>query len=46
MPLRDNASLDELKSLILKAVASKPEHHQLNGGNTRLVKRKMSQIGG
>jgi cyclic pyranopterin phosphate synthase len=46
MPLRDNASLDELKNLILKAVASKPEHHQLNGGTTRLVKRKMSQIGG
>jgi len=46
MPLRNNASMDELKSLILKAVASKPEHHNLEGGNVRLVKRKMSQIGG
>jgi cyclic pyranopterin phosphate synthase len=46
MPLRNNASLEELKQLILKAVASKPEHQHLEGGNTRLVKRKMSQIGG
>jgi cyclic pyranopterin phosphate synthase len=46
MPLRNNASLEELKQLILKAVASKPEHHHLEGGNTGLVKRKMSQIGG
>jgi cyclic pyranopterin phosphate synthase len=46
MPLRNNASLEELKHLILKAVASKPEHHHLEGGNIRLVKRKMSQIGG
>ncbi|HEY4711200.1 MAG TPA: GTP 3',8-cyclase MoaA [Dehalococcoidia bacterium] len=46
VPLRNNVSIEELKSLILKAVASKPEHHQLNGGTTRLVKRKMSQIGG
>jgi cyclic pyranopterin phosphate synthase len=46
MPLRNNASMDELKRLILKAVASKPEHHNLGGGNVRLVKRKMSQIGG
>jgi len=45
-PLRNNASMDELKSLILKAVASKPEHHHLEGGNIRLVNRKMSQIGG
>jgi cyclic pyranopterin phosphate synthase len=46
MPLRNNASMEELKRLILKAVASKPEHHYLEGGNVRLVKRKMSQIGG
>jgi len=46
MPLRNNASMAELKFLILKAVASKPEHHRLNGGNVRLVNRKMSQIGG
>jgi cyclic pyranopterin phosphate synthase len=46
MPLRNNASMEELKRLILKAVASKPEHHHLEGGNIRLVKRKMSQIGG
>jgi cyclic pyranopterin phosphate synthase len=45
MPLRNNASLEELKQLILKAVASKPEHH-VEGDNVRLVKRKMSQIGG
>jgi cyclic pyranopterin phosphate synthase len=46
MPLRNNASMEELKRLILKAVASKPEHHHLGGGNVRLVNRKMSQIGG
>jgi cyclic pyranopterin phosphate synthase len=45
-PLRNNASLEELKSLILKAVASKPEHHYLERGNYRPVNRKMSQIGG
>jgi cyclic pyranopterin phosphate synthase len=45
-PLRNNASMEELKSLILKAVASKPEHHHLEGGNIRVVNRKMSQIGG
>jgi cyclic pyranopterin phosphate synthase len=46
MPLRNNASMDELKGLILKAVASKPEHHNLEVGNVRLINRKMSQIGG
>ena len=46
MPLRNGASIEELKRLILKAVASKPEHHHLEGGNIRLAKRKMSQIGG
>jgi cyclic pyranopterin phosphate synthase len=46
MPLRNNASMEELKRLILKAVASKPEHHHLEGSYVRLVKRKMSQIGG
>jgi len=46
MPLRNDASMEELKSLILKAVASKPEHHNLAEGSVRLVKRKMSQIGG
>jgi len=45
-PLRNNASMEELKSLILKTVASKPEHHHLEGGNISLVNRKMSQIGG
>ncbi len=45
-PLRNNASLEELKRLILKAVASKPEHHHLKDTNDRLVQRKMSQIGG
>jgi len=46
MPLRNNVSIEELKSLIQKTVASKPEHHYLIGGNVRLVNRKMSQIGG
>jgi cyclic pyranopterin phosphate synthase len=45
-PLRSNASTEELKQLILKAIAAKPERHHLEAGNTRLVKRKMSQIGG
>jgi cyclic pyranopterin phosphate synthase len=45
-PLRNNASTEELKRFILKAVASKPERHHLEGGNVRVVKRKMSQIGG
>jgi len=45
-PLRNNASTEELKSLILKAVASKPERHHLEGGSIRPVNRKMSQIGG
>jgi cyclic pyranopterin phosphate synthase len=46
IPLRNNASMEEIKRLILKAVACKPEHHQLSGGNVRVVRRKMSQIGG
>jgi cyclic pyranopterin phosphate synthase len=46
VPLRNNASMEELKHLILKAIVSKPEHHHLEGGNVRVVKRKMSQIGG
>ena len=45
-PLRSNASMDELKRLILKAVASKPEHHHLKDTNDRPLERKMSQIGG
>jgi cyclic pyranopterin phosphate synthase len=45
-PLRNNAPMDKLKSLILQAVTSKPEHHPLIGNNFRLVNRKMSQIGG
>ena len=44
-PLRNNASMQEVKHLILKAVASKPEHHLL-GDNVVPVNRKMSQIGG
>jgi cyclic pyranopterin phosphate synthase len=46
MPLRNNASIEELKRLILKAVASKPQRHHLEEGNVRPVNRKMSQIGG
>jgi cyclic pyranopterin phosphate synthase len=45
-PLRNNASTEELRRFILKAVASKPERHHLEGGNVRVVKRTMSQIGG
>jgi len=45
-PLRNNASMEELKRLILKAVASKPQHHSLRVANDRPVQRKMSQIGG
>ena len=46
MPLRNNASMEELKRLILKAVAAKPKHHHLKETNDRPVRRKMSQIGG
>jgi cyclic pyranopterin phosphate synthase len=49
LPLRSDeigAPMKKLKRLILKAVASKPEHHHLNEGVARLVNRKMSQIGG
>ena len=46
MPLRNNASIEELKRLILKAVSSKPERHHLEEKKVRSVKRKMSQIGG
>jgi cyclic pyranopterin phosphate synthase len=46
IPLRINASMEELKDLILKASASKPEYHPLRGDNFKPVNRKMSQIGG
>jgi len=44
-PLRNNASVQELKHLIWKVVASKPEHHRLAEGIVP-VKQNMSQIGG
>jgi len=44
-PLREGASPDELKHLILEAVACKPEGHQLAGGIIP-KKRRMAQIGG
>ena len=44
--LRNNASMEELKRLILEAVATKPRHHRLEGGDARPVRRRMSQIGG
>ncbi len=53
--LRNNAPSAELRELVLKAVASKPERHHLEEGNATLlnikgaggvVNRKMSQIGG
>jgi len=43
--LRNNASMQEIKHLILKAVASKPEHHRLAEGLIP-ISQKMSQIGG
>ncbi|MGD2064826.1 MAG: GTP 3',8-cyclase MoaA [Dehalococcoidia bacterium] len=45
-PLRNNAPMEELRNLILRASASKPEYHPLIGDNFKLVNRKMSQIGG
>lgn len=45
-PLRSNASPEEIKRLILKVVASKPERHHLSGGGAISMKRKMSQTGG
>ncbi|MFO7997256.1 MAG: GTP 3',8-cyclase MoaA [Dehalococcoidia bacterium] len=49
-PLRDNVPLEEMKGLILKAIACKPRRHHLAGGadaiGVGLVGRKMSQIGG
>ncbi len=45
-PLRNNASMEELRRLMLKAVASKPKHHHLKQAHVRPVKRGMSQIGG
>ncbi len=44
-PLRNNASAQELKHLVLSVVASKPEHHRLTEGVVPM-KRNMSQIGG
>ena len=44
-PLRNNASMQEIKQLILNAVASKPAHHRLAEGIVPM-KRNMSQIGG
>jgi cyclic pyranopterin phosphate synthase len=45
-PLRNSASIQEARLLILEAVASKPERHHLVGQDVRLVNRRMSQIGG
>jgi cyclic pyranopterin phosphate synthase len=44
-PLRNNASAQELKRLILRVVASKPEQHHL-ARNAAPINRRMSQIGG
>ncbi len=43
--LRSNASMQEIKHLILKTVASKPAHHRL-AESIVPTKRNMSQIGG
>ncbi len=45
-PLRNNASTEQLKRLILMAVAAKPGHHHLKEMNDRPVNQNMSQIGG
>ncbi len=46
-PLRNGASVDELKQLIQQAVAIKRERHNLTGGLTsEKVERPMYQIGG
>ena len=45
-PLRNNAPIQELKSLIINAVDSKPEHHRLRDNNVVPINHKMSQIGG
>ena len=44
-PLRSGASIEEIKRLILKVIASKPEQHRLAKGILPM-KRNMSQIGG
>ena len=44
-PLRNNALAQEVKRLILKAVASKPERHHMADG-VMPAKQNMSQIGG
>ncbi len=44
-PLRNNATAQQLKNLILKAISSKPKHHHLADGIVP-VKHNMSQIGG
>ncbi len=43
--LRGNASIEEIKQLIVEAVAFKPEHHRLTDAAV-LVKRRMHRIGG
>lgn len=45
-PLRNNASIQELKKLILAAVANKKESHPFQVQSLKLSKRNMSQIGG
>lgn len=44
-PLREGASIEDLKSLIRKAILAKPVGHQLSVGNIA-KSRRMSQIGG
>ncbi len=45
-PLRSNVSPEEIKRLILKAVALKPERHHLCEDVPISIKRRMSQAGG
>jgi len=45
-PLRSNVSFEEIKRLILKAVALKPERHHLGKDVGVSIKRRMSQAGG
>jgi len=43
--LRQGASPEQLQRLIMKAIQTKPRHHQL-AGEPLVIKRRMSQVGG
>lgn len=45
-PMRDGASDDELKAIILSAMQMKPEGHSICGENYENINRTMSRVGG